>query len=280
MNEYENTFQQIKEIIKINGTKGLYDEIKNLDLPNIKTKKDFDNFISEYLKKYDLHTFMINNKLSKIKNKMPYFEYKNEIGYVKFYKFMDNSLNSKNESKEFIELTKNKIDEWINKKTKGIIIDLREHYGGSFIPVVYGLYQLLGNGTLFGISKTIINKQSKNWITLINNNIKLQEFVEPKQIDIKIAILINENTASAGEFIGLSFKRQNVKFFGNDSRGLLSFNNNYKLKQTTLILTNEYVTDINMNFYNDKINKLKVDIFSSRPKLRAKQWISNFTNTQ
>ena len=86
MNEFENIFQEIKELIKTNGKKELYEEIKNVDMSNIKTKKEFDIFILEYLKKYDPHTFLINNKLSK-KNKMPLFEYSNKIGYVKFYKF-------------------------------------------------------------------------------------------------------------------------------------------------------------------------------------------------
>ncbi len=138
MNEFENIFQEIKELIKTNGKKELYEEIKNVDMSNIKTKKEFDIFILEYLKKYDPHTFLINNKLSK-KNKMPLFEYSNKIGYVKFYKFMDNSLNSKIESLQLIEITKKTISEWINKNTCGIIVDLREHYGGSFIPAICGL---------------------------------------------------------------------------------------------------------------------------------------------
>jgi len=231
--------------------------------------------IETILKKINPHSSIIRK--IKANNKMPSFEYKNDIGYIIFYKFSCLDSNYKNQTIEIKEKTKKYINEWLtNHKTKGIIIDLRKHYGGSFVPVILGLEELLGNGSLFGVDKLKINFTDDKWISINNGKIVKSEFVKPNDFKLKIAVLINENTCSAGEFIALALKRNNATFFGEESRGFLSFNNNYKVNNMLLSITNEFVTDINGIFYPEKINKINVDEYSTRPKLRAKQWLSKF----
>jgi C-terminal processing protease CtpA/Prc len=229
--------------------------------------------IKSLLQNHNKHsTIILKNK--KVKNKFPIFEFKNNIGYIKFFKFSCLDCNYLEQTQQIKLIIQKHISEWINNKNiLGIIIDLRYHTGGSFVPVILGLSELLGNGSLFGINKNKTYFDENNWVSLENNKIIKSKFVKPNNFKIKVAVLIGDNTCSAGEFIALALKRENSKFFGDNSRGLLSINKNYQFNDFIIALTQQFVTDIYGNFYNNE--NIKYDHYSTRPKLRAKQWLIN-----
>jgi C-terminal processing protease CtpA/Prc len=271
--QYKEKFDNIKKIIENYGNEN-YNKIKDIQLPEIKSKKEFNSFISQFVKKYNIHTNVINIKKLKRGNKLPIFEFNSNIGYIELFSFNVRCQNSKIEQDTITNLLKTNIDNWLSVGMKSIIIDLREHNGGSFMPVLNGLSKIFISGSLFGIGSSKVEKNENKWISYVNEKIRITTYIEPNLIDLRIAVLVNSNTASAGEFIALCLKRPGVKFFGEDTRSLLSFNNNYNICSNEIIsLTNEYPTSINLEFLKD--TKISVDHFSTRPKLRAKQWLTN-----
>lgn len=116
------------------------------------------------------------------------------------------------------------------------IIDLRDHAGGSLFAYLDMIYPLLPQSRASG-TRDHNELEIYNWITEkgvgVGNQEKLLKLrsgygasvSNPIPVDIPLAILINKNTASSGEFVALVLReRPNTKIFGEQSDGLLSAN--------------------------------------------------------
>ena len=91
------------------------------------------------------------------------------------------------------------------RKLKGIIVDLRLNEGGSIYPLFTGLHQLIGEG-IFGAFTDLNGKQK-----MINGGSKRGKYYQYNRIvasvkskcscpkNLKVAVLISQITASAGE---------------------------------------------------------------------------------
>jgi C-terminal processing protease CtpA/Prc len=158
-----------------------------------------------------------------------------------------------------------------------LIIDLRKHIGGTFIPTVAGLSPILKSVSLFGLHSSFCEKNDKFWLNykdkkfIFNSNLDLTS----TQSNIPIAIIINQNTCSAGEFCAVCFKgKQNVQFFGTNTAGYLSFNDIFEINNDiSILLTTKFVTDTYMHKYTDEY--IKPDVFSISPLRDVKKWLNS-----
>lgn len=107
---------------------------------------------------------------------------------------------------------------------KGIIIDLRLNEGGSNIPLFTGLHQLLGDKNV-GAFANYQGKSTSIW------NVKNGRYLKDGRVyvkskcscskNIKVAVLLSQITASAGEMLAIAFKgRKNTIFIGEKTYGL------------------------------------------------------------
>lgn len=115
-----------------------------------------------------------------------------------------------------------------------IVLNLSNNYGGLKEPMIIGASSLIPDGMIFN---NINNKKEKYPVYLKNgklfggipgtiNELNLYKLSLPKKkLGKKVAIVINNNTASAAESLLLALKNNpNVKVFGMPSAGYTSVN--------------------------------------------------------
>lgn len=191
------------------------------------------------------------------KKKLPEFKYDNNnfIGYIKFFPF-EKEFNKFDyfDEENIINKVSSKINLWMKKSTKGLIIDLRNYYGSVDI-IIKSLHYFLGNITLYGITnEKKTSYKNPIWINYRFN--KISEFPEvfynSKTINkIPLVFLINQNTKKEGELVSFILKNRNkIYFIGNKTKGELFYQECFYLdnKKTLNLITNYYVD------FNNKIN--------------------------
>jgi len=161
----------------------------------------------------------------------------------------------------------------------GWIIDLRENLGGSLESESLGLSPLFTD-SIIGI--TCDNKNRNKNIVCNKNSFKSGDVVQRSitcdsiliNKDKKIAVLIDNNTASAGEFLSLAFKIQkNTKLFGCKTRGLTSHLRYFIFaKDVELLLAVEYYCDRDKKTYKDGIYP-DVECKKDESLFKAVDWI-------
>ncbi len=107
------------------------------------------------------------------------------IGYIKISMF-DSEI-----SKDFQEHLEN----MLKKNIKGLIIDLRDNPGGDYDQVTEIADRLLPEGLIVYTEDKKGNRQEKK--------------SDPNELDIPIAVLVNENSASASEVLSGALKDHN-----------------------------------------------------------------------
>lgn len=185
----------------------------------------------------------------------------NKIGYIMVPGFATSNIEVGNEFASKINEMIKKLDS--ENEIHGWIIDLRTNTGGSMHPMILGLSSLLGDGTL---GYFITKEQKVPWI-LENGKFNRNKITQPyklKNPSSKIAILIGNKTASAGEATAISFiGKSNVKLFGQPTRGLTSGNSTHPLSDgRALALATSFEMDRNGKEYQEKINP---DIMIDKP---------------
>jgi hypothetical protein len=241
-------------------------------LDNIQNDKDFINYTNKIIKIYHFHSSIeINAKhnLYKTNNLIPTkFKISNNIGIIKLYSFNTYSL-TKKQIDNYIE----NITTFLDNNIKGLILDFRKHSGGDMYPLLKALSRFLNNNTLFAWADHKVKFNEQMWCNLINGKVKfLQKRLQTTiNTPYPIAIIIGENTASAGEFVASSFiGDKNVKFFGKNSGGYLSVNQTYKIDKYDIHIPTTLQTSKNYKFQE----YLEPDIYTNKPISVAKEWIT------
>ena len=162
---------------------------------------------------------------------------------------------------------------------KGITIDLRDNYGGQWLNMQLGLLPLFPEGKL----DAIVNKQGEEfWTYSLANGLSIGDmtyFVEHEKVkDIPIAILINNNTASAAEQILMDFMGLDpVRTFGQPTAGYNSatwgapLDHEYRL---TLASAMMQARDGSI-FYEEPIQP---DVVTDQPMEEALKWLESEMN--
>lgn len=114
----------------------------------------------------------------------------------------------------------------LNRRPKGIILDLRLDGGGAMFPMILGLKQLLGEGKVGSFR----GRQSKDWH--IKNNTFLVDTllltaITPKctvnATALPCVLLVGPGTGSSGEFLTMTFKtRKKTTLIGTETAGYIT----------------------------------------------------------
>lgn len=250
---------------------------------------DSENFLKSLLfklRKYHKHCNILTSSIqTKFINhdfrKPPDFLWdKNlKIGRIIYYHFYSSNNKNINNQDELsmIDLVKEKLELWDKKNIKGLIIDLRYHIGGNFYPFIKSLNNILGNTTIFAISKNLVKENQDLWVNNVDNNLEVNKFKTSKlKFNKPIAIIIGNKTKSSGEFSAAIFKgRKNVKFFGKKTAGFLSMNSNVTINNKIILsFPANLITTVDNNFMDCEF--IEPDFETNKPITDAKYFIKNY----
>ncbi len=142
----------------------------------------------------------------------------------------------------------------------GWIVDLRGNLGGNMWPMLAGVGPILGEniaGYFIDPDDNKYNWEYKDGKSMYQGN-TVVEVPEPYSLKIenpKVAVLIDEGTASSGEAIAVAFKgRASTKFFGKPTCGLSTANGTFTLSDGGMLyLTTSVMADRNQNKFGGPI---------------------------
>lgn len=173
----------------------------------------------------------------------------------------------------------------------GIIVDLRANEGGSIYPLFTGLSQLIGDG-IFGAFVNLEGTSKEPW------KLKKGKFYQQNKIvssvktncsfkKLKVAVLLSQVTASAGEMLAIALKsRENTIFIGEKTYGLTTGNVTFNIDGYLLAISASFSEDRTGKIYNSyvmpDIEIIEGDNFSNIQKdkkiLEAIKWFRSRTN--
>ena len=147
----------------------------------------------------------------------------------------------------------------LKKRLDGIIIDLRANEGGSIYPLFTGVHQLIGDG-IFGAFTNAHATVKEPW------KLKNGKFYQQKRIvasvkprcscsgKTKVAVLLSQVTASAGEMLAIALKgRKNTIFIGEKTYGLTTGNVTFKIDGHLLAVSASFSEDRTGKIYNNAV---------------------------
>lgn len=168
---------------------------------------------------------------------------------------------------EYVNTFWGKIAELESKHPKGWIIDIRDNEGGMFLPMYAAISPFLNQSKVIGwkdgLGKYIFMNFKND--KFYENNLATHQFKlggkKNKITKTPIAVLINQGTASSGEFAAISFVGQkNISFVGTKTTGLTSANQEHKLADDAfLVLTEGNTVDRNRKEYAEVGKGLQPD---------------------
>jgi len=175
----------------------------------------------------------------------------------------------------------------LERKAKGIILDLRLDGGGTMYPMILGVEQLLSQGQV----GSFITNKGQNWYVKGNNfllDTNIVTSILPRcGIDaqnIPVVVLIGPGTGSSGEFFVMSFKgRAKTVLMGSPTAGYITVVAGFPINNAAyMYLSVGYGADRNGEIYKealrpdiplsspDKFN----DIENDEKVKAAKQWLT------
>lgn len=168
---------------------------------------------------------------------------------------------------EYVKTFWDKIAALESKHPKGWIIDVRDNEGGMFAPMYAAISPFLNQSKVIGWKDGFgkyIFMNFKNDKFYENNLARYQFKLGGQKIKIAKApmvVLINQGTASSGEFAAISFVGQkNIAFVGTKTTGLTSANQEHKLADGAfLVLTEGNTVDRNRKEYAEVGKGLQPD---------------------
>jgi carboxyl-terminal processing protease len=174
-----------------------------------------------------------------------------ELGYI-----LIPSNTSRDNIPKMAQAIQDSLCKLLNNSPKGVIVDLRVMEGGSIYPLFSGLHQLIGEGS-FGAFTNFAGTSRTEWILKkgkFYQQRKIVASVKPGCIcpkNIKVAVLLSQLTASAGEMLAIAFKgRKNTVFIGEETFGLTTGNVTFPIDNHLLALSASYSQDRTGNIYN------------------------------
>jgi carboxyl-terminal processing protease len=229
---------------------------------------------SLFVSSTDLKKGLSDTTMKKIKSIVS--EYTNGIGYIKIPGFFGNEKLEKIFAGRIQDLIKD-LDK---HKIIGWIIDLRDNEGGNMWPMLLGVGPILGDGTAgyFVNDKNVFEKWGySKGKAFMDTTIVLQadSIYQLKNKNKKIAILVNNKTASAAEAIAVAFiGLPNTRFFGNPTYGRTTGNSEFILSDSSMIeLMTVVYADRNKTLYGKRLipDEIAKD---DDPKYLAIKWIN------
>lgn len=222
------------------------------------------------------HSFlMLENDFQEQKGKdeMPVSERLEDIAIIKLPAIID----AQNNGKEYAERILTFLH--ANQDIKGVVIDLQNNTGGDMGPMVTSVSPLLPDGEILFFK----DGQNKYPVTLKNGQVtgggtEVVTTIEPFKLDVPVALLTDEKTASSAEALLMSFiDLDRVQTFGQSTAGYASANASYPLFDgTTMLLTTAFnQTPKGQIFYEEPI---PVAHETENPLEEAINWLKNYSS--
>lgn len=154
------------------------------------------------------------------------------------------------------------VAQYIARKPKGFIVDLRLNSGGNMYPMLAGLGELLGN-TVIGYETDRDGKPARKW-ELVKGNLVSGGYpvtgisaAEKSSLEqIPVAVLTGPVTASSGTMTAIAFKqRPRTIFIGEPTAEGYSTSNGYFTYGNTLIFlfATNFVADRKLQLYTSSV---------------------------
>ncbi len=159
-------------------------------------------------------------------------------------------------------------------KIKAVILDLRNNFGGSFKHMLAAISPFVKDGVVLKYvnmrRKYDIMKQTLSHGRIFYGNLIFDDF----KIDVPVAVLQNKFTTAQAEHILIALKGQeNIKSFGENSKGLTCCNTDFCVNEDLLSLTTHKVTGQN---YDEEINKkIEPDVLTDDAEDEARLYLKN-----
>lgn len=249
------------------------------------TTNNFDEYLNTITKAYHNHSrvyFITNNTKDEYnesyKKPVCKFNEKTKIMTIKLFFFMSAiSVKQIKNSQwgEYVAYVRKFVKQYADV-SRGLIIDLREHTGGTMWINVEELQDVFGTTSLIAFSQTKA-KTKDEWINIVKGKITKSKFITKNLAYTKpIAVLVGKNTVSTGEFMGAVFYgRSNTKLFGQPTSGYMSVNGMIKINKSYILnLTTGFATSVDGTFHDNELLD-SVVIKTSKPISDAKQWINS-----
>jgi carboxyl-terminal processing protease len=178
----------------------------------------------------------------------------NEIGYLRIPAM---PFHGKADADQKASSLNDSLCSLLQKKSQGIILDLRLNGGGAMYPMILGLKQLLDTGYL-----GLFSANNEKWY-IRNNNFLLDTTVVTSVIpacnidakELPIVALIGPGTQSSGEFLLIALKsRRNVILLGSATGGYVSSNAGFPInKDAYILIATGYGVDKNGQVYKEAL---------------------------
>lgn len=180
-----------------------------------------------------------------------------DVGYVRITFFTGSQI----EMDRFAQNLQATIRNQDTPTLKGWVVDLRGNGGGNMWPMLAGVGPILGEG----IAGHFIDPENRIQSWSYRNGRALGEqtaivtIPEPYSLikpNPKVAVLIDNGTASSGEALAISFKgRPSTRFFGASTCGLSTANSGFTLSDgAQLWLTVSVMADRNQNRFGKAVD--------------------------
>ena len=276
--KYGETAIGIMDIAGIYGNSEDWQVAKKKALDDLKGVKSYEEtypIIQEALKSAGgKHSFLISkdeSKKSAEEAMMPSVERVDDILILS----LPAIASSQEKMKQYANILADGIAE--NKDAKGVIIDLSNNNGGDMGPMISGLSALIPNGDVMHF----VSRMTGDLPVRLDNGQVIGggssiEVNRKDKVDLPVAIILGEKTASSGEMTALAFAGlKNAKTFGKSTAGYTTINQKYELYDgAEMALTIGYSKDRQGKEYKDQ--KLEPEVTTEDAINEAKSWIGKY----
>ncbi|MDW3193517.1 MAG: S41 family peptidase [Cytophagales bacterium] len=204
-----------------------------------------------------------------------------EIGYVAIRAIATRS--PEEEKQNYLDEIKNTLKEGRDRGVTAWVLDLTENLGGSFPIMLASVGPLLGNdihGYFLDPNDGPILWGYEDGDAYIGDRSNVFAAVsEPAEVinpELKIAVIIDSETASAGEATAISFiGRANTRIFGQRSCGLSTGNTAFELSNGAIFnLTTAIMADREQNSFGEKVSPDELLNNSMDLNARVLEWLA------
>jgi C-terminal processing protease CtpA/Prc len=230
----------------------------------------------------DSHSFYVTGKGEYLSNNNPLrcfnatpfiISSSKEIGFVQVGTFAGSSQSI--ESTNYAKAIQQTIQALDNDSIRGWIVDLRDNRGGNMWPMLAGIGPILGEG----IAGYFIGPDGTSTEWGYNNGatpgFRLSNPYILKKPNPKVAVFIDEATASSGEAIAIAFKnRADTRFFGMSTCGLSTANQSFDMPAGgVLYLTVSTMADRTGQAYGKRVTPDVEDVNQTGYIQEAIEWL-------
>lgn len=267
------------DMIELNGyyAKGekweeLKEKLEN-EMKRVSVYKDTYSLIEEALQEGGgKHSFLLtkeNQQSLSAQDEMPVVTREGDVLIIRLPKHSDAASNGKQYAESVLQEIQKNVD------IKGAIVDLRGNSGGDMGPMVSAVSPFLKDGDLFYFEfldrdMSVKLEDGKS----IGGGTQIAVDFSPIKLDVPVAVIIDDKTASSGEAVLMAFMGQpHTKTFGQPTAGYASANVTLPLYDDAMInVTVAYNKTLDGRIFYDK--PVPPDVESSDPLVQAKEWLT------